>query len=152
MRVREKSYGTAIGCQGLDQAVANLGTVIQAAQAVGLDSTNLDYAAAANFYGQQTTWYTQDWFDGSATCTNQINTATTLAQNLSKDITAAGGVAPTNLPATPPPPPGGPLGSLFPSIPDWVLPVGAGIVGLGLVAYLFGPLIRRLSKPKAAVI
>lgn len=145
MRVR--TFGTAIGCSGLDQAVANLGTVLNAAQAAGLTTAQIDYANAFNFYGQQTTWYTEDWFDISGTtCANQIGTANTLAQNLSAAITAAGGTPPSNLPTVTPPPPGSALGGLFPSIPDWVLPVGAGVVGLGLVAYLFGPLIRGLSK------
>jgi hypothetical protein len=143
MRVHApKSYGSAIGCPGLDTIVSNVKMSIAAATAAGVQTTNL--AAASDWVDKQTTWYSQDWFDilpGS--CANSMNTGTTLGKNLDSDTAAAGGSPPTNLPA-PTVPPGG-LGALL-GLPDWVLPVGAGILGLGVVAWLASS-VAKFRRP-----
>jgi hypothetical protein len=82
----------------------------------------------------------------SGSCANSMTTGTTLGKNLDADTAAAGGSPPQNQPA-PVPPPGG-LGS-FLSLPDWVLPVGAGILGLGVVAWLASS-VAKFRRSKAA--
>jgi len=154
MRLRRPAYG-ALGCSQLDVVVSNLSVALQQATAVGLDATDPDFSAAQDFYNSESGWFSSgslpnQWFDTASTCNQYVTQGNTLYANLNSKITAMGGTPPTAPPPTPPDPNQSIISGLLPSIPSWVLPVGLGVVGLGLVAYLFGPLIRRMSKGKPA--
>jgi hypothetical protein len=145
-----KAYA-ALGCSQLNVVVSNLSIALQQATAAGLDATDPDFSAAQDFYNSESGWFSSgslpnQWFDSSSTCNQYVTQGNQLYANLNAKITSAGGTPPTAAPPAPPDPNSSLLSNVLPSIPSWVLPVGAGIVGLGLIAYLFGPLIRRIGK------
>lgn len=142
-RVRSRgAYGTPIGCSQLDVYMSNLAQSIAAAVAAGVTTTNL--SVAQNWYSQQTTWYSQDWFDLGSSCQNAVATTQTYQANLDADTRAAGGAPPANQPA-PTVPPGGLSGLL--GLPDWALPVGASVLGVGVLAWLVSSLAKFRRRP-----
>jgi hypothetical protein len=135
-----------IGCAALQPAIDNLGAAIQAANAAGLNTSNSgDYAAAAQFYSQQTSWLSETWFSGSTECQNLVTQANQLYTALNTAVTAAGGSAPTAPPA-PVPTPGDIFSTL--GIPSWVLPVTFGVIGLVGLAWLASSVAKIWPRRK----
>ena len=147
-------YGFTVGCSEFDTALNQLNIALGIAQGTtGVDQTDPNYLSALNFYNQQTGLVSGDWFALGSTCTSLVSQAKQAITALNALITAAStanGVPPPTLvdpTQIPTPPPG-----LFPSIPSWVLPVGLGVVGLGLAGWIFSSatkLFPRRSKQPA---
>lgn len=147
-----KAYGRTAFCPENDTALAQLNITLQSAQAAGVDMTNPVAAAAQAYYNQASGLFSGDWIALGSACTEDVSQAQTQITNLNSLITtasAAAGQAPPALvdPAQLPQPPASPFSALFPSIPSWVLPVGAGIIGLGLVAWLTSSVAKFRRRP-----
>ncbi|MHB8734278.1 MAG: hypothetical protein ACYC6M_03140 [Terriglobales bacterium] len=133
MRLRTRAYGRTAFCPENDTALAQLQLTLQTATSVGVDPNNAILMAAQAYYNQASGFFSGDWLALGGACAEDVSQAQTQIANVNSLIQAASPSTPVTDPSKlPVPPPGG----LFPSIPSWVLPVGAGIIGLGLVAWL----------------
>ena len=145
---RYRSFGD-IGCSEFDTALANLkGLIDQSALGNGYDDA---YQAAVDYYNAQSgTLYNGSLFMLGQSCTDAVTQANQLANSLVSASTATQlPIAPSanNPPAVPPPT--NPLNPLS-YIPSWVLPVAAGLIGLGLLAWLASSASKIWPKRKTA--
>lgn len=136
---RQLSFGRTLFCPENDTALSSLETTLQTAQSAGVDPSNPILQAAQAFYSQASGFFSGDWIATGSACSDDVTQAKQQIANVNALITAASSGSPPPLidPGQIPTPQASLWASLgLPQVPSWVLPVGAGLVGLGLVAYL----------------
>lgn len=143
----DTSLGYTAFCTEFSDALAALSLALGHAEALNLTGKD-SYKLAKAFYTKQTGFFTRDWIAIGSACSDDVNEANSLTQNLSADIVAAGGAA---VDTSTVPEPKSPF---FLGLPKWVVPTAA-VVGILWVARPYIPFLaalfrKRVPKPAEA--